>query len=178
MRRIVEPRPSAGRLDPRLDRAAHDAAIDRVGPGFRLRLLQFFVPRTTPFFVWYYRRTGSDARRVTEALPVLLLTTIGRRSGRPRTVALFHLPDGESFIVAGGNCARRALPAWVHNLHSEPTAEIEIGRERVRVTAEFLEGIEWDQHWRRLVAAKPDFEEAPRIAGRHIPLVRLRPAWR
>lgn len=176
MRRIVEPRPSAGRAGLRFDRVAYDPAVDPVTPGLRLRLLQFFVPRTTPFFVWYYRRTGSDARRVTEALPVLLLTTIGRRSGRPRTVALFHLTDGESAIVAGGNCARRALPAWVHNLHAEPTAEIELGRERVRVTAEFLKGLDYEQHWRRLVAAKPDFEQAPRIAGRQIPLVRLRPA--
>src|ERR1700683_4643415 len=62
--------------------------------------------------------------------PVLLLTTVGRRSGQPRTVPVVYLPDGKRLVVIGSNAGHRAAPAWSLNLEANPVAEVEVGGER------------------------------------------------
>lgn len=144
-------------------------------PGRIMRFMQWLMPRITPVHVWMYRRLrGRLVNRATGGAPVLLLTTSGRRSGKPRTVALGHLRDGASVIVAGTNGGLPELPAWLLNLRADPAAEVEVGDDRYPARAEFLDGEESDEHWRQLVDAYPAYEQARRWAGRPIPLVRLK----
>jgi deazaflavin-dependent oxidoreductase (nitroreductase family) len=143
-------------------------------PGLLMRGLIWLMPKMTPAHVWMYRKLhGRFVNRATGGAPVLLMTTTGRRSSQPRTVALGHLPDGDDVIVAGTNGGQPALPAWIHNLRANPKAEVELGGKRYPARAEFLEGEEWQEHWQRLVTAFPIYDQARRFAGRHIPLVRL-----
>ena len=65
--------------------------------------------------------------------PVLLLTTVGRRSGRPRTAPVVYLADGERLIVIGSNAGHQGAPAWSLNLEANPVAEVELGGERRNV---------------------------------------------
>jgi len=60
-------------------------------------------------------------------MPVLLLTTAGRRSGTPRTAALHYLPDGDRYIVIGSNAGEPRHPGWFLNLRAEPRAEMQVG---------------------------------------------------
>jgi deazaflavin-dependent oxidoreductase (nitroreductase family) len=137
--------------------------------------MQWIMPRMTPAHVRLYRLLGGRfVSDMTGGAPVLLLTTRGRRTGQLRTVALGHLRDGDDVIVAGTNGGLPALPGWVHNLRAHPEAEVQVGSERRRAHAEFLEGEEWDQHWARLLAAYPIYDQASRFAGRRIHLIRLR----
>lgn len=146
-------------------------------PGLVMRFMQRIMPKITPGHVWLYRKLGGRfVNRATGGAPILLLTAVGRRTGQPRTVALGHLRDGDDVIVAGTNGGLPALPAWVHNLRAHPVAEVQIGQERYQVRAEFLKGEEWVDHWNRLVAAYPVYDQARRFAGRQIPLIRLRRA--
>ena len=104
----------------------------------------------------------------------LLLTTVGRRSGQPRTVTVGYLRDGDDVIVHDTNFAKPALPSWVLNLRAHPEAEVRLGRERYQARAEFLEGEERAGQWDRLVAADPINDQVQRLAGREIAVIRLR----
>jgi deazaflavin-dependent oxidoreductase (nitroreductase family) len=82
----------------------------------------------------YWRTKGRRGGKV-QGVPVLLLTTNGRKTGLPRTRPLGYSRDGHGFVVTGSNGGSDAAPAWWLNLHSNPTAHIEVGTEKLTVTA-------------------------------------------
>ena len=144
-------------------------------PGLVLRMLlpmiQWLWPKAgTPLHVRLYRLLGGRLAGGGS----LLLTTVGRRSGQPRTVIVGYLRDGEDVMVADANIVKPALPAWALNLRAHPEAEVQIGRERYQARAEFLEGEDRAGHWDRLVAADPRYDWVQRLAGREIAVIRLR----
>jgi deazaflavin-dependent oxidoreductase (nitroreductase family) len=106
--------------------------------------------------------------------PMVLLHTIGARSGEKRVNPLVYFPgeDGTMTIVASAGGAPRH-PAWYHNLRANPRTEIEVGTERVPVVARELEGEERATVWKRIVAERPGFGEYQEKAGRVIPVVEL-----
>lgn len=67
--------------------------------------------------------------------PVILLTTTGRKSGRPRTQPLLYVHDGDTLYVIGSNFGQAHHPAWTGNLLAEPRATVAIAGERIRVRA-------------------------------------------
>lgn len=112
-------------------------------------------------------------------VPSLLLTTTGRRSGRPRSNPLLYVPDGDAFVVIGSNWGQAHHPAWALNLRAEPAAMVRVGGARHPVRARLATGAERDRLWRLLVAAWPAYETyARRADGRDIPIFRLEPAAR
>ena len=104
----------------------------------------------------------------------LLLTTVGRRSGQPRSVIVGYLREGEDVIVTDSNFTLPAVPSWVFNLRAHPEAEVRLGRERYQARAEFLKGEDRASQWDRLVAADPLYDRVQRLAGREISVIRLR----
>ena len=135
-------------------------------------MLQWLGPRIiTPLHVRMYRLLGG---RLVFGASVLLLTTVGRRSGQPRTVTMGYLRDGEDVIMADSNFANPAVPAWALNLRAHPDAEVRLGRERYKARAEFLEGEDRAGQWDRLVAADPLYDQIQRLAGRELAVIRLR----
>jgi F420H(2)-dependent quinone reductase len=79
--------------------------------------------------------------------PVLLLTTIGRRSGEPRCTAVLYGKDGSRLVVVGSNTGSERPPAWALNLLASPGAEVKIGRKRTRVRAREVDGSERTRLW-------------------------------
>ncbi|HXM59055.1 MAG TPA: nitroreductase/quinone reductase family protein [Candidatus Dormibacteraeota bacterium] len=108
---------------------------------------------------------------------MLLLTTVGARSGAERTVPLAYFPDGSDawlIIASAGGDARH--PAWYRNLAAHPErAAIEVGGRRVPVRAESLHGADREERWRRITAKAKNFAEYQRSTDREIPLIRLTP---
>jgi deazaflavin-dependent oxidoreductase (nitroreductase family) len=109
---------------------------------------------------------------------LLLLSTIGARSGQPRTsmVAQFPEPNGSALIVASfGGAAQH--PAWYFNMakHSDQVF-IERNGRRVRVRSTTLSGEERESAWRRIVSVAPGFAEYQRKTDREIPVIRLTPS--
>ena len=134
-------------------------------------MLQWLGPRIiTPLHVSLYRLLGG---RLVGGASTLLLTTVGRRSGQPRTVTVGYLRDGDDLVVMDTNFAKPAVPAWILNLRAHPEANVRFGRERYEARAEFLEGEDRAGQWDRQVAAEPLVEQAQRLAGREVTLVRL-----
>lgn len=146
-------------------------------PGFRLRLRQATMHWAESAYIGMYRLVGGRwVQRWTGGTPVILLTTTGRKSGQPRTVALGHMRAGEDLVVAGTNGGKKRLPDWVWNLRTDPRCQVEAGREKFDATAEFLEGDAYQTHWNRLVAEHPIYQTAREMLVRDIPLVVLHPS--
>jgi deazaflavin-dependent oxidoreductase (nitroreductase family) len=107
----------------------------------------------------------------------LVLTTIGRRSGRerPTPVGWFPGQDGSWLIVASANGGARN-PAWYHNLAAHPDQVwIELPGRKVAVTAEQLHGPERGEAWRQITAAVPRFAAYQEATDRELPIIRLVP---
>ncbi len=118
---------------------------------------------------------GRVARRWLGGSDLVLLTTVGRRTGKPRTVTLMALRDGADFLVAASHGGVDREPPWWLNLIANPSAELEVGGERFPVTAEKVSDAERPAVWARFVHTYAGFEKTyqPRVR-REIALVRLR----
>src|SRR2546423_15298927 len=124
---------------------------------------------------WIYRlRRGRGVDRVRGA-PVLLVTTTGRKSGRPHTVAVAYVRDGDDLVVVGSAGGLPHHPAWVLNLRDRPEADVQLGEQRFRVRSEWLSGEDHERTWARVVQQYPWFADYQRKASRTIPLVPLHP---
>lgn len=148
---------------------------ERETPGRFIRFMQWMMPKGQRSYVWLYRKlNGRFVDRATGGLPVALVTSRGRRTGKLRTVPLGHMLVGDDVLVAGTNGGLPRVPDWVHNLRAHPDAEVQIRSEQFQAQAEYLEGEEWDRHWVQLIAAYPIYDDARRYSGRKIPLFLLR----
>ena len=90
-------------------------------------------------------------------LPVLLLSTTGAKSGQKRTTPLLYARDGLDFAVAGTNFGHPAHPGWTANLLAHPAAAIEIGPERLWVTAELADADVHSRVWPQFLAVYPGY---------------------
>jgi deazaflavin-dependent oxidoreductase (nitroreductase family) len=93
------------------------------------------------------------------AVPTLLLTTVGRRSGRDRTIPLVYLRDGVDYVVANARPAGERPNPWVVNLGAAGGGRIRVLGETVEVSARQPEGAEAERLWNDLVGIWPAFEE-------------------
>jgi F420H(2)-dependent quinone reductase len=97
----------------------------------------------TALYRWTAGRLGGRFGRG----PVLLLTTTGRRSGKPRCTAVLYGKDGGRLVVIGSNTGSERPPAWALNLLANPEAEVRIGRTRTRVRAREVDGSQRMRLW-------------------------------
>jgi deazaflavin-dependent oxidoreductase (nitroreductase family) len=123
----------------------------------------------------YRLSAGRLMGRFPSGAPVCLLTTKGRRSGRPRTVPLLYLKDGSDYVVVASQGGAPRHPDWFLNLEADPHAKLEIGTHRFKVIARRVGEEERAALWPRVVAMYRPYEAYQRCTSRRIPLVRLRP---
>ena len=125
--------------------------------------------------LFWYRLTGGIVGGSFGGRPILLLSTTGRKSGRPRTTPLQYLEDGENMVVVASNGGNSWHPAWWLNLERNPQAEVQVGNKKMRVNAEKAEGEERERLWLLLVEMYSGYEGYQKTANREIPVVVLRP---
>jgi deazaflavin-dependent oxidoreductase (nitroreductase family) len=133
----------------------------------------FLSTRVTRFHAWLLRRARGRLRRswlFAAGQPVLALTTIGRRSGEPRTTAVACFVDGDDLVLAGMNLGLDRNPAWAFNLEANPDATIELGGSAIEVRARRATGDDAERLWRRWAELQPSAQGLRRIASRQIPL--------
>lgn len=102
-----------------------------------------------------FRLTGGRLGGQLLGVPVGLLTTTGRRSGRERTVPVVYLDDGSRYLVAASNNGFDAPPAWCLNLRANPNAELHTRTGIERVVARPLTSSERQEVWPRLLQHNP-----------------------
>jgi F420H(2)-dependent quinone reductase len=87
-------------------------------------------------YVFLYRASGGAIGGKIQGLPVLLITTTGRKSGKSRTVPLGYLKDGSTYVIIASNAGQPRHPAWFFNLQSHPEATLQAKRGQGQVKAE------------------------------------------
>lgn len=120
-----------------------------------------------------FRSAGGVVGGDFEGVPLLLLTTIGARSGQPRTMPMTYLRDGDRLVVFAANGGRQNYPGWYHNLLANPAARVEVSTETYNVTATEVEGAERERLWAQQLHHTPYFAGFQERAGRRIPVISL-----
>jgi F420H(2)-dependent quinone reductase len=122
-----------------------------------------------------YRATGGKLLGRMGKSPILLLNTVGRKTGRKRTSPLLYVMDGEDFVIIASKGGASTHPAWYLNLKANPDATVEIGDREVRVRAEEAASEEKVRLWQKMVEMYPTYDDYQTKTKREIPLLILHP---
>jgi deazaflavin-dependent oxidoreductase (nitroreductase family) len=104
--------------------------------------------------------------------PVILLTTTGAKSGRPRTTPLGYSTDGDRLVVIASAGGTPTHPDWFYNLVARPVVTVERDSETFRAYATLAEGAEYDRLYAQH-AQVPGFVDYRQKVTRHIPIIIL-----
>jgi len=147
----------------------------RVKPENAVRFDRTLGPLFYKLHRWMYEASDGRVGARSSQGPMLLLTTIGRRTGQPRTNPLLFMRDDDNFVVVASNGGRAEPPAWYLNLQAEPKATVRDGRRRFDVVAEMPADDEREELWRRLHEFYAGWSHYQTLTDRELPVVRLRP---
>jgi deazaflavin-dependent oxidoreductase (nitroreductase family) len=103
---------------------------------------------------------------------VLLLTTIGAKSGEQRTVVVGYGQDGDRYVVIASDNGAVDHPLWYRNLLARPEATVEVGQRKFKARPRTASPAERD----RFKALVPYIENQQKLTDREIPIVVLEPA--
>jgi F420H(2)-dependent quinone reductase len=122
-----------------------------------------------------YRATGGKLFGRMGASPILLLNTVGRKSGKKRATPLLYVVDGEKFVIIASKGGTPTHPAWYLNLKANPDVTIEVGDRKVRVRAEEVDGEVKARLWQKMTEMYPTYNDYQTKTKREIPLLVLHP---
>jgi deazaflavin-dependent oxidoreductase (nitroreductase family) len=105
--------------------------------------------------------------------PLLLLTTMGRVSGKRRTTPMMFVRDGDRLLVMASNSGAPTEPQWYRNLIADPNVTVETPGQEFGARATPLTGEDYDSEWAAIKQKYPFFAEHEKRAGRRIPVVAL-----
>ncbi|MGO4615230.1 nitroreductase/quinone reductase family protein [Nocardia sp. 2YAB30] len=129
-----------------------------------------------------FRANGGKVGGMFEGAPLVLLTTVGARSGHPHTVPVVYRRDADRLLVFGSNANADTHPAWYYNVRVNPGVTVEVGTEQgietYTASASILEGAERDRHYAAQASDNPAFDAYQAATDRVIPVVALRPPAR
>jgi deazaflavin-dependent oxidoreductase (nitroreductase family) len=122
-----------------------------------------------------YRATGGKLFGRMGKSPILLLNTVGRKSGKKRATPLLYVMDGEDFVLIASKGGAPTHPAWYLNLMANPDVTVEVGDREVHVRAEEVHGDEKTRLWQKMVEMYPTYDDYQSWTERKIPLVVCEP---
>ncbi len=121
-----------------------------------------------------YRETGGEVGHIwREGSTVLLLTTIGRRSGEQRTTPLIYAQDGDRYAIVASKGGAPEHPGWYRNLEKTPEVELQVRDEVFPAHARTASGEERERLWLEANVVWPHYDEYARKTDREIPVVVL-----
>ena len=108
-------------------------------------------------------------------LNVLLLTTIGRKTGKRRTTPLGYFEHDGSYVIIASNGGSDRHPFWFLNLKNNPNVRVQIKDKEISATAQEAEPGLRKKLWTRLVGLSPQYGQYEKSTKRQIPLILLQP---
>ena len=120
-----------------------------------------------------FRTHGGKVGGPFEGRPVLLLNTVGAKSGQRRTTPVVYMQDGERMVIFASKAGAPENPAWYHNLLANPSVTVEVGSGTLELQARVLSGPERDRLFERQAEMYPQFAEYAQRTERVIPVVAL-----
>ena len=143
---------------------------------FSMALPDSWLRRVGKLNVPVYRLTRGRVMGTVGRIPVLLLTTTGRKSGQKRTAPVVFSRDGDNLIVVGSNAGNARTPAWAYNLRATPEAEVEVRGDKRSVRARVSEGDERERLWDLVTTDYEGFVDYEQRTDRDIAVFVLEPA--
>lgn len=132
---------------------------------------------------WNERNKGvieefrANEGRVKGWVPLILLTTIGAKTGQPRIAPLIRVDDGDHLLAVASKGGDPKHPEWYLNLLAHPEVTVEVGSEKFTATSRVLTGAEREQAFKRAVEVYPNYGRYQQKTAREIPVIALeRPA--
>jgi len=122
-----------------------------------------------------FRANGGKLGGGFEGAPMLLLTTVGARSGKTRVNPMMYLDEGGRRYVFASKAGAPTNPDWYHNLVAHPEVSIEVGSDTLDVVAIPLEGSDRARVYAVQASRYPGFAEYQEKTDRVIPVVALDP---
>ena len=125
--------------------------------------------------VFLYNVSGGRIGGKVGNLPVLLLTTTGRKTGKQRTLPVGYIMDGSAYVITASAGGADKHPGWFFNIRSNPQATIQVKDKPIKVTAEIAGPEKKPELWVQLVEVAPNFAGYQKRTSREIPMVILHP---
>ena len=122
-----------------------------------------------------YEASGGTEANLLRGVPIIVLTSVGARSGKLRKTALMRVEHDGRYAVVASKGGAPEHPVWYFNLVQEPHVELQDGAVKQDYDARLAEGAERDDWWERAVAAWPDYAVYQTRTEREIPLFVLEP---
>lgn len=124
-----------------------------------------------------FRASGGRAGGRLGKAPILILSHVGRKTGRRRVTPLIYLDDEPNVVVVASKGGTDTHPAWFHNLMAMDTTHVELPRRRrYRVRPRVARDTERERLWSRLVSIYKGYDDYASYTDRQIPVVILEPA--
>jgi deazaflavin-dependent oxidoreductase (nitroreductase family) len=123
-----------------------------------------------------YQATNGEVGYLWNGVPILLLSTTGRRSGQPRTTPLIFGRDADDYLVIASLGGAPKNPSWYVNLQANPRAEIQVKAEQIPVIARTASDDEKPRLWRIMTEQWPNYDVYQSRTDREIPVVVLSPS--
>ena len=124
--------------------------------------------------VFIYRLTGGKIGGKMGG-EVLLLDTVGRKSGKQRTNPVMFFRDGGAYVITASAGGAPSNPGWYFNLRAHPQTTIQVMGKRIPVTVSEAEQGERARLWAKLVSLSPQFKGYETRTPRKIPMLLLKP---
>lgn len=125
--------------------------------------------------VGLYRGTNGSIGGRLGGRPMLLLLTIGRKSGQERTTPIMYTRDGDDYILIASNGGAPRDPQWYRNIEENAQAKIQVGSKIIAVTAKTANPAERSRLWAGVTGQYTNFADYQTRTTREIPVVILTP---
>jgi F420H(2)-dependent quinone reductase len=136
---------------------------------------------------WFYVNVAPKIDRVlmritgnristTMMLPIVMVDTIGAKSGQLRRTPLVAAQDGERLVIIASRGGDTRHPGWYYNLRANPDVSAAFGKASRRYQAREVDGEERERLWRLAADQYPGYDTYAARAGRRIPVIVLEPA--
>ena len=132
-----------------------------------------WIKRIDKIHVPLYRLTAGFLGSRVDGLDILLLTTVGKKTGLARTVPLPYFRDGSRYLLIASFGGNDKNPAWVANLKATPRVELQVGPRKFASTAQIAEGAERERLWGQVTHDYPRYLAYQEKTSRQIPVVVL-----
>ena len=122
-----------------------------------------------------YRLTRGHLGHRVGRQSVLLLHTVGRRSGKHHITTLSYYRDGDNYLVVASNWGEESQPDWYLNLVKNPCTTIQVKDKQLQVEASLAQGEEYERLWQLVTQKNAQYVRYQEGLVRHIPIVVLSP---
>jgi deazaflavin-dependent oxidoreductase (nitroreductase family) len=122
-----------------------------------------------------YERSGGTEGNTMMGKPIIILTTVGNKTGTLRKTPLMRVEHDGSYAVVASKGGDPKHPVWYHNITADPEVELQDGATKKKYVAHEATGEEKELWWSRAVAVWPDYDNYQTKTDRTIPLFVLTP---